>query len=136
MRGNASHAAVYAVALLLFLGGAGYLVWSGFSQGSMYFLDISEVRDLPEDPDRRIRMFGTVLPSGLQRSADGMFVRCVLQDRQDPNQKMYLEYHGALPDAFKAGAEVIVEGSVSSGIFRASTLMTKCPSKYQKDNRI
>ena len=33
---------VYLVALLLFLGGVGYLAYSGFSENSVYFLNVSE----------------------------------------------------------------------------------------------
>jgi len=41
-----------------------------------------------------------------------------------------------VPDTFKPGAEVIVEGRMEQGgAFNAKTLMTKCPSKYQKENR-
>jgi cytochrome c-type biogenesis protein CcmE len=45
-----------------------------------------------------------------------------------------VDYAGAVPDTFKPGAEVIVEGGMkpASGIFKAGTLMTKCPSKYEK----
>ena len=47
-----------------------------------------------------------------------------------------VSYSGAVPDTFKAGAEVIVEGGMGpEGRFAAKTLMTKCPSKYQKENR-
>ena len=48
-----------------------------------------------------------------------------------------MAYSGAVPDTFKPGVEVIVEGGLdaSGGVFNATTLMTKCPSKYQKQNR-
>jgi cytochrome c-type biogenesis protein CcmE len=45
-----------------------------------------------------------------------------------------VDYSGAVPDTFKPGVEVIVEGGMQpeAGVFKASTLMTKCPSKYEK----
>ena len=38
---------------------------------------------------------------------------------------------------FKPGAEVILEGSFAQGgkEFLATTLMTKCPSKYEKNEK-
>jgi mRNA degradation ribonuclease J1/J2 len=36
---------------------------------------------------------------------------------------------------FEKGAEVIVEGRMEGKVFMAKTLMTKCPSKYEKSNR-
>jgi cytochrome c-type biogenesis protein CcmE len=46
-----------------------------------------------------------------------------------------VNYRGALPDTFEKGAEVIVEGRMDGTAFTAKTLMTKCPSKYEKSNR-
>ena len=40
---------VYLVALLLFLGGVGYLAYSGFSENSVYFLNVSEALATPSD---------------------------------------------------------------------------------------
>ncbi len=40
-------------------------------------------------------------------------------------------YQGTVPDTFKAGADVVVEGKLDpAGVFQATTLMPKCPSKY------
>ena len=36
------------------------------------------------------------------------------------------------PDAFKAGREIVLDGTATSGVFhaKADSLVTKCPSKY------
>ncbi len=41
-------------------------------------------------------------------------------------------YRGSVPDQFKLGREVIVDGRYEQGAFIAkrNTLVTKCPSKY------
>jgi len=41
-------------------------------------------------------------------------------------------YKGSVPDMFKTGREVVVDGKLRGGIFVAvpDTLVTKCPSKY------
>lgn len=39
-------------------------------------------------------------------------------------------YQGSVPDQFKAGREVMVEGELRSGTFVADRMITKCPSKY------
>jgi cytochrome c-type biogenesis protein CcmE len=41
-------------------------------------------------------------------------------------------YRGTVPDLFRRGREVVVEGHVVEGTLRAvpGTLVTKCPSKY------
>jgi len=41
-------------------------------------------------------------------------------------------YHGSVPDLFKTGRHVVVEGTLRNGVFVAKpgSLVTKCPSKY------
>lgn len=42
-------------------------------------------------------------------------------------------YTGSVPDQFKVGRHVVVDGSLEKGIFVAEpgSMITKCPSKYQ-----
>ena len=71
---------------------------------------------------------------GLSRSETGRDVKFRLEDQENKATTLWVEYTGAIPDTFKAGAEVIVEGGLRpDGSFQAKTLMTKCPSKYQKE---
>jgi cytochrome c-type biogenesis protein CcmE len=41
-------------------------------------------------------------------------------------------YKGSVPDLFKTGRDVVVDGRLRNGVFVAvpDTLVTKCPSKY------
>ena len=41
-------------------------------------------------------------------------------------------YHGSVPDLFKTGRHIVVEGRYRNGVFVAkrNSLITKCPSKY------
>ena len=41
-------------------------------------------------------------------------------------------YRGSVPDLFKVGRHVVVEGTLHDGVFVAKpgSLVTKCPSKY------
>jgi cytochrome c-type biogenesis protein CcmE len=41
-------------------------------------------------------------------------------------------YHGSVPDLFKVGRHIVVDGRYSHGVFVAQkdSLVTKCPSKY------
>ncbi len=41
-------------------------------------------------------------------------------------------YTGSVPDLFRAGRDVVVDGSLRNGVFVATpgTMVTKCPSKY------
>ncbi len=135
MRKNNRHAYIAAIALVLLA--LGLLIWSGLSQDSVYFVNVAEALALPQDKLGQARLFGTVDATGLERFEARPGVSFRLLDKDDPAKAIVVEYHGAVPDTFQPGAEVIVEGgrSKESGIFMASVLMTKCPSKYQKENR-
>ena len=41
-------------------------------------------------------------------------------------------YHGSVPDLFKTGRDIVVEGTLRNGVFVAKrgSLVTKCPSHY------
>ncbi len=125
---------VFAVALLLFLGGLGYLVFSGVSSDSVYFLNVSEALSMEPDKLDQARLFGTVAAEGIEPGKDALGVAFNLADKMHPGSSLRVQYRGAVPDTFKAGAEVIVEGRFSKPgqVFDATTLITKCPSKYKK----
>jgi len=128
---------VYATAAVLFLAGLGWLVFSGLSEGSVYFLNVREALDAGPAKLTQARLFGTVAAEGLARAEGGLGVSFNLADKDDQSKTIFVRYLGAVPDTFKPGAEVIVEGGMqpAQGVFAATTLMTKCPSKYQKENR-
>ena len=127
--------AMYIVALLLFVGGVGYMAWSGLSENSLYFLNVSEALDMPTEKLQAARLFGTVADDGITRQDGNLGVRFCLQDAARPDLTVWVEYTGVVPDTFKPGAEVIVEGGMTQDSFVAKSLMTKCPSKYEKQNR-
>jgi cytochrome c-type biogenesis protein CcmE len=43
-----------------------------------------------------------------------------------------VDYRGSVPDLFKVGRHIVVEGTYRNGVFVAkrNSLVTKCPSKY------
>ncbi|MBA4357734.1 MAG: cytochrome c biogenesis protein CcmE [Desulfovibrio sp.] len=128
---------IYIAALVLFLGGVGYLVASGVTKDSVYFLNVGEALTTEAGQLKQARLFGNVAAEGIEPVQPGPGVSFVLLDKEAPSKTLRVSYRGAVPDTFKAGAEVIIEGGLdqASGIFQASTLITKCPSKYQKQNR-
>ncbi|MBI4807128.1 MAG: cytochrome c maturation protein CcmE [Desulfovibrio sp.] len=136
MAGN-SKTGVYAAAAFLFLGGLGWLIYSGLDEGSVYFLNVSEALAVTPEKLGQARLFGTVAEEGLTTAPGGLGVSFTLLDKDDKAKTLLVEYKGAVPDTFKPGVEVIVEGGMTpgKGVFGATTLMTKCPSKYQKENR-
>lgn len=128
---------LYLVALAFFVLGLGYLVFTGFSESAVYFKDVSEALEMPRENLKAARLFGTVKDEGIEKLGGEPGVRFQLEDQHDKSITMWVLYKGAVPDTFKPGAEVIVEGGFTPAAvdFQAKTLMTKCPSKYEKENR-
>jgi cytochrome c-type biogenesis protein CcmE len=71
-----------------------------------------------------------VAPHGDARSTDGLRFRL---RNFTGRTSVEVVYHGSVPDLFRAGRRVVVDGKMHHGVFlaRADTLVTKCPSKYQ-----
>ena len=128
---------MYAATLALFVMGVGYLLFVGLAESTMPFINVSEALAMSPAELQPARLFGTVKGDGLTRFNAAPGVRFQLEDKDNAGQTLWVTFEGAVPDAFKAGAEVIVEGSLPEGEkeFKAESLMTKCPSKYEKENR-
>lgn len=127
---------VYMVAMLLFLSGLGYLLWSGISEDSTYFLNVSEALALEGEKFDKARLFGKVSPQHLERTSGALGVDFDLVDKMDEVNTIRVSYKGAVPDTFKEGVEVIVEGRYDPALntFLAKSLVTKCPSKYREQS--
>lgn len=131
-----SNRSFYAIALCLFLASVGWLAYSGVSENTVYFLNVSEAKAGPLENLKAARLFGTVAEENLIHDGTGLGVEFFLEDAEHPENRIRILYKGAVPDTFKAGAEVIIEGSIMPDErFNAKMLMTKCPSKYEKANR-
>lgn len=50
----------------------------------------------------------------------------------DQGNEMKVIYQGTIPNNFESSTSVVVTGKYKNGIFHASDILTKCPSKYQE----
>jgi len=123
--------------LRLVLIGAGILACVGFllavslssKSGLVYYYTVSEFKKLEGAQSTGIRINGKVEDGSILRQKSGMDVRFNVTDGQSV---LPVEYHGVIPDTFVDGADVVVEGGVrQDGTFQASSMLAKCPSKYE-----
>lgn len=128
---------IYLAAVLLLGAGVGYLLFSGLSRNSVYFLNVSEALAMPADKLTQARLFGSVADRDLVREPGNAGVSFLVLDKDNPQDAIQVRYSGVIPDTFKPGVEVILEGAFAQDgkEFVASTLMTKCPSKYEKNEK-
>lgn len=107
----------------------GYLAYAGLKDGWVsYHLDVDEFITDTRFHTQRVRLAGIVAEEGLVAGDGKMGARFNLQGR---DHRQPVVYKGIVPDLFKVGAEVVVEGRLDpAGVFQAEILMTKCASKY------
>jgi cytochrome c-type biogenesis protein CcmE len=119
------------IGLVIIAGGLVTLAGVSFQQNLVYYVTVSEFLDRGADlPPQGLRVNGRVVPGSIVRSDEGLGVTFAITDG---TRSMEVVYARELPDTFKGGAEVVVEGRVrQDGVFHASFLLAKCPSKYEK----
>jgi cytochrome c-type biogenesis protein CcmE len=80
--------------------------------------------------DSRVSLMGKVVgtPTG-DAHAGGL--RFTLRDVEG-TATVRVVYRGSVPDLFRKGRDIVVDGKLRNGVFVAvpNTLVTKCPSKY------
>jgi cytochrome c-type biogenesis protein CcmE len=86
-------------------------------------------------PGKSYELTGKVVHGSIQKSGDDQ-LRFRIRDR-DGTESVAVAYAGVVPDPFRDGREVIVSGELKNGTFVAErdSLVTKCPSKFTKDEQ-
>lgn len=103
---------------------AGYLAYSASGTGVAYYRTVAEVKGDPGGAD--VRVLGTI--ENVRRGPSPLDVRF---DAVAGGYTLPVAYHGQVPDLFKAGVQVVVQGAMGrDGVFHATTLLTKCPSRF------
>lgn len=106
----------------------GYLVFTGLSNASVYYLTVGELQAQADTAGRPVRVSGDVVPGSVVR--EGNAVRFVVTDGSGT---LPVFYNGIVPDIFADEVQVVVEGRTdSTGTFQANTLLAKCPSKFEE----
>ena len=110
---------------LVVAGCVGYLIFSASGGSAEYYLTVSELRTQTQAGDVRV---AGVVQNDVQKSDGGLHVTFT---EKDSTASMPVDYSGPLPDIFKPGIMVVVEGKLGGdGVFHARTLLAKCPSRF------
>ena len=116
---------------IILVAAVSYLAYAGMKEGWVsYHLQVDEyVAAIDKHRNQRVRLVGLVAEEGLVSSPGRLSASFTMTGAGGSAVKV--NYKGVIPDLFKAGVEVVVEGrSDASGEFQADLLMTKCASKY------
>lgn len=106
-----------------------WLIAANTSANAAYYLTIDELRTCHDCSGRIVRVAGAVADGSVVRNDATQVVRFNIAEGQ---QTLPVTYSGIVPDIFRPGITVVVEGKLGpSGVFNAQTLLAKCPSKFQ-----
>jgi cytochrome c-type biogenesis protein CcmE len=119
---------VLAVIALVALIGAGLLAASALRKEASYFYTPTTLAKTQVPPGKAVRLGGMVQRGSIQRDADGVSVRFIVQDR---DAQLQVRYRGITPDLFVEGSGVVADGRLEpGGVFIADNLLAKHDEKY------
>ena len=101
----------------------GYLIYSASAGSTEAYVTVSQLRTEALSGDVRVAgvVQGDVQQSGLH----------VTFTEKDGTASIPVEYTGTVPDIFRPGITVVAEGRLGrDGVFHATTLLAKCPSRF------
>ncbi|HLZ59878.1 MAG TPA: cytochrome c maturation protein CcmE [Ktedonosporobacter sp.] len=106
-----------------------YLVYANTQASAVYYMTVSELKHCTDCTTRSVRVSGIVQAGSIVHDDQQQLVKFVVVDGA---QTLPVVYSGVVPDIFRPGIQVVVEGRYpGQGSFQAQTLLAKCPSKFQ-----
>ncbi len=108
----------------------GFLIYTAVSEFATYYLTVSEFVERGDSVyDKQVKVAGQVVPESVDRDTENFTLSFTLADGE---ASLPVVYKGVVPDTFKADSDVVVDGKLDAqGVFQATKLITKCPSKYE-----
>jgi cytochrome c-type biogenesis protein CcmE len=110
-----------------------YLIVTALQTSTVYYITVSELTARgPAAGAQQVRLAGDVVPGSVEKIDGGLAIRFLMQDTSGQLPVYYKG--GPVPDIFGEEVQVVVEGKVGpDGTFQASTLLAKCPSKFEAE---
>ncbi len=119
----------FLIAGLAILGAVIYLIYANTQASAVYYMTVPELHHCSSCATQAVRVAGIVQPGSVQHKDQQQTISFTISDS---GQALPVSYKGVVPDIFRPGIQVVVEGRYSGqGTFQAQTLLAKCPSKFQ-----
>ena len=113
----------------------GFLGYQAFIGAATYYLTVEELLARSDTAyGEQVRVMGKVVDGSVTSTPETNTIRFAIADKNGTSVPVV--YSGVVPDAFKQGADVVLEGNLSrTDTFEASNLLVKCPSKYEAEEK-
>lgn len=115
---------------ILIFAAIAFATLSTFQSNTVYYLTLREFNaQRTQLVGQTVRINGPLDQSSIQIDQKTLVLKFNLKDG-DVVQPVV--YRGVIPDTLNTGESVVAEGRVDSqNVFQASTILVKCPSKYE-----
>ncbi len=126
-----SGAVKYFAGGIIILAVLAYVTFSSFQSNAVYYYTLKEFSAQQDKlAGQNIRINGPLDLSSIQNDPKTLELKFNLKDG---DTVLPVVYHGVAPDTLKTGESVVAEGHYDkSGVFMATDILVKCPSKYQE----
>jgi len=119
----------FILAGIAILGAVLYLVFANTQANAVYYMTVPELKHCTTCTVQAVRVAGVVEAGSVARNDARQMINFTITDGK---QLLPVTYTGVVPDIFRPGIQVVVEGHYTGqGPFQAQTLLAKCPSKFQ-----
>ncbi len=100
--------------------------WFALDSSSIEYANLQRAEQLGST----VQVVGTwVKEQGQSYDAQADIFRFTMADEE--GQQIPVILHGAKPNNFEIAVSIVVKGRVENGTLHASSVLTKCPSKYE-----
>ena len=122
----------YIIGGIILVAAVGYLLYMALGSSTIYYVTVSELLTGGSDNyDTSIRVAGKVDDGSITWDAEEIELRFAVVEG---GASLPVIYEGAKPSGLQVNSDILAEGKYhSDGVFRASTLIMKCPSKYEPE---
>ena len=122
----------FIIGAIIVFAAIGVLSVRAFAGSATYYYEVSELVSKADSiRGDTVKVRGVVANGSVVRQAAGAHLDFSLTDAATGAKSLPVAYQGVVPDTFQEGREVVCEGTWGTdGVFRATVLMPKCPSKY------
>ena len=136
---NKSRNKRFLIGPIIIVGALVSLVATGMKSNTLRAIPVNELRAADATKtsfvSQRLRVVGRITSQPVRktdlRTNEGT-VQLARFSIEEKGQTLQVEYKDALPDTFRAGGPVQVDGVYSApGVMQADHVLTKCPSKYE-----
>ncbi|GBD93746.1 cytochrome c-type biogenesis protein CcmE [bacterium BMS3Abin05] len=125
----------YSIGVVIILFAFAILLYKGLSKSMMAYMNVSDIGKIESfNKDSIMQVTGIVVPGTIQNDSTKQQISFMLRDLKKPKQVIQVNYAGLIPDSFKPGLQVVVIGIIKNKIIQAQRILTKCPSKYNKND--